>query len=225
MFKSEKSERAVQRNRRISTWQLWVGGIFGFLSGVVISYDAIVEPSFYIMFAISLYMVIAGIRRRRWNGLFHTYIEVLNERPTHSIEQLALMLNKPASAVHDNLELLIKKKFISYALIDKQTNTISRITSEPQQTLQNNNRTVQNSSRTIQTTRTVQTSNIDAKDFQEEWNKMVKTIFSTVDQEIKQEKEKEKEQKVIICSSCGAKSTVGAGMVSKCQYCGNGLVG
>ena len=209
MFENEKSERVVERNRKISLKQIKVGRtlsiLFGLLSWLaILGYDPSVRGAviwILIIFCISLYTLICGIRRKIFGRKFETYIEVLNERSTHSIDQLALMLEEPAPVVRKNIEKMMKKKFIAYAYIDDETNTISRRTSKPQQ---------------AEVEREIELEDVqDTLDV----NQLVEAILSAVPQELQQEKE----QKDIICASCGARNIVATGEVSVCQYCGSGL--
>ena len=205
MFENEKSERVVEKNHRKSSRQIKVGGalsiLFGFIVlGFLVNYDPMIRGTFIwflIIFGLSLYTFISGIRRKILDEKYKTYIELLNEREAHSIDQLALMLNEPAPLVRKNLESLMKKKFIAFAYIDDETNTIRRRTSEPQRY------------RTKRDT--------ELKDVQErvEKNPLFDGFVTSVPQE--------QQEKAIVCESCGAKNTIAVGAVASCQYCGNGM--
>ncbi|MDF2512593.1 MAG: hypothetical protein K0S04_2459 [Herbinix sp.] len=203
-------KKLLKKNRRKSSRQIKVGGalsiLFGFMDlGFLINYDPMIRGTlicFLIIFCLSLYTLISGIRSKILGGKFETYIELLNERETHSIDQLALMLNEPAPLVRKNLEKLIKKKLIAFAYIDDETNTISRRTSEPQRYVEHDATILKNAQHMV-----------------DEHQLFEENLTS-----VSKEPRKEKEQKVLICESCGAKNTIVVGDVTSCQYCGNGLI-
>ncbi len=204
MFKNGESERLVERNHKISSKQLKVGGILSiiwlvFLSAFVSekeSLDMIIGLG--IVFLLSLYTFICGVRRRILDKRYNTYIEVLQEGSTHSIDQLAVMLGAPAPVVRKNLERMIKKKFLAHAYIDDETNTISRRTSRPQSAVK-------------------AISDSIGLNHMKYANEYIEPVLSSVVQE------QEKRQRVIICGSCGARNTTIDGEHPVCEYCGNGL--
>jgi hypothetical protein len=257
MFKNIQTEKAVSTNRKISSWQLALGGLIGInigflmITGIILAFDKVYFPwsivfMTSVIFTVSVYMVICGIRRRIFDRQYNRYIEVLNERSAHSIDQLALMLEAPAAVVRKNLEKMIKKKFIVYAFIDDETNTINRRTMQPIPELSSslNKKTISHTQ-----TSTRQRAMINGKEVSSD-DPAVKEIFENVENIMKQvmsnptnfyhemnevsniasmtssasqPQTREKQQKVVKCAGCGAKNTIIVGEAKFCKYCGNSL--
>jgi hypothetical protein len=136
VFQDRASQRVVYNSRMIGTIQITFGGILSFLFGLasLSCFADLFNPDrstsfgsfliIFIVFSISLYILIRGIQRIHFTGIYGYYMRFLYQEPSHSIEQLAGMLHTPAPAVRSNLERMIRKGFLAYAYIDDAANRI-----------------------------------------------------------------------------------------------------
>jgi len=137
MFQDKKSERAILINNTIGSIQIVIGGFCSFVFGITfmvsvgymfdyiraISGDVVIF--IFIILVIFLFMLICGIRRIRLAGKCSSYILLLNQRKSNSIDQIAAVLNKPVAKVRSDLERMIRKGFIVSAYIDNNTNCLN----------------------------------------------------------------------------------------------------
>ena len=260
MSRNNKANKAIERNSIISSFQVAVGGFFSFIFGMtaiscIINLGGTVELNaaivIFILFALFLYMLICGIRRKRLAGRYNSYINLLDQGQAHSIDQLAGILNAKPHVVKSNLERMINKKFLGFAYIDNETNSIVNTrgywghpqysnmkpeevqpkttqvhTSTSQRTTFNGKVVSQDDPAVKEILENVQDivnkAMSNQTDFGNEFEK-VGNFFESMSSTAPQPQTQEKQQKVVKCEGCGAKNTIVTGEAAICKYCGNGL--
>lgn len=136
MFQNKKSKNAVTASQLIGIFQTAVGSFLTFIFGIttfaifvdLLSADVTTEADgaivIIILFILFVYLLISGIRRLKFINTYNYYIQVLSQRPTHSIDELSIIFKSPVHIVRNNLQKMIRKRFLYSAYIDNRTNSI-----------------------------------------------------------------------------------------------------
>ena len=77
-----------------------------------------------IVTALFVWLLVAGIRRRKLNQLFRLYTQRLAGDPTRSIQKLATTVNTSLDVVVKNLDKMIHRGFFVNAYIDHEQNRV-----------------------------------------------------------------------------------------------------
>lgn len=126
------STAAIVVSKIVEKIQLIIGiGITFFFGAIAIwstfdhEYDELyVVITFYIIFAIGILLIALSIKRHKLIKNFKTYVTILSEDPTGSIDNLATPLNVSVDKVRKDLQLMIDKKYFVNAYVDLETNRI-----------------------------------------------------------------------------------------------------
>lgn len=136
MFQDRDSLKTLSNNRTIGTLQITFGGILSFLFGLtsLALFADLLDPysttSFsnfmivFVIFGVSFYMLIRGLQRIHFANTCSYYMKILYQGPSHSIEQMAVLLKTSKETVRSNLDRMITKGFLACAYIDDNTNRI-----------------------------------------------------------------------------------------------------
>ena len=136
MFQDRQSQKAVSRSFNFGIIQIMIGGFLSFIFGItfiscfvdLFSQDSTTGVDDFIIitviFGLSVYLLLRGMRRLKLVKLFRSYIQLLSQAPSHSIDQLANILKSPVHIVRNNLLKMLKKNYIVAAYIDDNTNSL-----------------------------------------------------------------------------------------------------
>ncbi len=136
MFQDKKSQGSVSSSQTIGVIQIVFGSIFTFIFGLtfLVALGELIGQEddmttglfffFMVIFGLSLYLFICGIRRVLLISLCKYYLRLLSQAPSHSINQLAVTLKSPVHIVRKKLYKMIRKGFIASAYIDHNTDRI-----------------------------------------------------------------------------------------------------
>lgn len=136
MFQDNSSKKNVSDSQTISVLEITIGGFFTTIFGLtflgciidILSSDRTTKTGEFvgvmIVLATSLFFLICGIDRSSLIRKYRRYIPLLYQRPSHSIDQLAEMLEASVSTVRSDLMSLIERHYIADAYIDDKSNRI-----------------------------------------------------------------------------------------------------
>lgn len=124
MFQEDKAKVLVFLNNIIGFLQIAVGGFLSFIFGIGLMGElwttfgpkkttGIGEALIIlIIFILFVSMLMRGLRRRRLNRIYCTYMQQLLQYSNFSIERLAHTLRMPMASLRKDLDFMIKKGFI-----------------------------------------------------------------------------------------------------------------
>lgn len=126
------SKAAIVVSKIIEKIQLIVGIVTTFVFGVIAIYSTFddeydgldVVITFYIIFFIGILLIALSIKRHKLINNFKTYVKILSEDSTGSIDNIATVLNVSTDKVRKELQLMIDKKYFANAYVNFETNRI-----------------------------------------------------------------------------------------------------
>jgi len=132
MNQNRKSKSTIVINLIISKIQIIVGSILTLLFGLTLIVGLFDDVSgeismitvFFILTALSIYLLLRGIKRGKLIKLFRIYGLRLSTDSNCSMDQLAVSLGTSVDVVIKNVEEMIKRGYFTNAYIDTTSNDI-----------------------------------------------------------------------------------------------------
>lgn len=211
MLQSKHKNNTVSKYYIISSMQLVIGGVFSliFLFTTIISImnlglrvksNAVIVS--FILFVIFFLLFIFGMLKQVLVNQYFNYIEVLNQRKSYSIDELATVLNALPKDVRKNLEKMSRECFFEYIYLDNNTNrVINTMFQEDSQIYAN--------------------EVLDAAALEPEIEEYKTEEYETKEADVMKPVVTSDRVIQIVCKNCGAPNKVASNAVAECMYCGS----
>ncbi len=218
MGKNKNKNNAISRYYLISCIQMYVGGFFCFIFGIaainsVVNWGTYVKTGAVIvsilLFTLFLCILIFGIIRQKFVDQYFSYMELLDQRRSYSIDQLAVILEVPPEDVRSNLKKMGEENFLEYVYIDDNTNrVINTRFREADQTYSDPEPERWEAVTSEPVTSEPETEEYEAEEF--DIADDAEEIVSTPGRMIQ-----------VVCQNCGAPNKVDPNSAAECIYCGS----